>query len=1552
MHYYKNIIEKRKALSVAGSKGTVPSYLMPPSSAFAKVGFQIYEALDLLCEGPIGGLVSKEGLVLETNRTTKGFSSKKNVRGSNVCGIDKGIYFDDIPLRESTNEPTVAKYDCIFRDGSEYQAAPEILSNPQKITKIGTMIRGAWINSNGAKDGSGSLDTRSQGRDFVGWQNYIPREVLEKPYYYENYDKEIDKLTISLQIDALYDTYDYAGKSETKSGKSRLGTNKAEQVTLEVTVGKIDKNGKEVSAGSASFTTRAGKGVTLGNANGRIAITGVITSPYALSLEGITLPILSSSDINNFVRIKKIEAETTSSILRRDIGVMSITEINSETYLYPHSAYVGTSIDSKYFSSIPSRTFRAKGKKILIPSNYFPVNGCLADRRFSKDKSSAGRVIYGDLLFEECVCNENSNYVVFLIDTSGSMAGTSLSTAKISINNSLDDLIDQGFSADRIAIVRYNSGSSIVSPYSDDLATMKANVNALTAGGGTNMTSGLTLIQNSLMISAATTAIIALSDGDVGGAASTAAPIKAAGTLIITVGIGITEGSANGISLAAVATPGNDFYTSAAIPPDFLSGIVGTIASDLNGIVLSNNQNWDGTFKFGYSDNPAWIYYDLLINTRYGLGGYLRDVNIVDKWSLYEIGRYCDAVGDDGKFIGLDDGYGGLEPRFSCNILIKDQASAFEGIQDIARAFRAMSYFSNSIVKIKVDKPYFRASTSQQNKQLKDLEFPPHLIFNNLNVKEGVFAYADVDRNTRLSAVEVSFLDKTKNYTSATEYVEDTEAIKQVGLNYKQLTAIGATSRSQAYRLAKYLLFESIYTTETVSFSAGLEALMIEPGDIIRVDDEMRNFTKNFGTVIGTSGETLYYNPDGLSLYGQGPSAIIVEPAFNSDQFENLTGGVLNIFTPIGKSGVSEFNEALPGSINQDLFNQLNNPQVVSLLMKPGGSGSTYEYTDSGVLIYINQLADGLNNPSQWFSDKNAGTVFGSSYSIDVSGRSPKYFRVLTIKEDTEMGFNVTASIHHTGKFQYVEDNITFDPDTDTFQPNLIISNIQRPNTPINVITGEFQQTSTAALNLPLSITSAENNPGDSYVIYIEEPNTNVVVAEFPRNFASPTTNIILGGYAQIDQVGSYLINVFSKNDQSNGKSNLPYTISFVTEPDIFNFNTSTDSYLEYGNISLRTDYLNVWNDSINRGSGQVSFVENQPTTNATFDFLYQDIFGNIGNEIAQIVSNQYINLKDYQGQIVQSGFKILTNEPSLIITNQDLDTAFGYNGIGVHPASSGYEIECFVQNTEEPNFVSGSGSFFVEFPKFITTGVEFRGENLVYKPTGSDLLYMNDIELLDDYIQLKCYFSGDLNDIDGLAKENIKNIRIYTGNNASFQPDITNSTNLIKDLSFNVNREEQSVILTVDSVDIQDRQGENLYYKVAPFDYLTYGNISNVVSGSMYSGFDNVIVTINSDVTIDRSDASDLKFYNNGTTDIFAASPISISFTNNIPLDFSADFRVRTNTQNITINTINGAALTGSNDYPVTNNTITIPGGNNLLEFNVSNLLDANGNRESFLIS
>lgn len=293
----------------------------------------------------------------------------------------------------------------------------------------------------------------------------------------------------------------------------------------------------------------------------------------------------------------------------------------------------------------------------------------------------------------------------------------------------------------------------------------------------------------------------------------------------------------------------------------------------------------------------------------------------------------------------------------------------------------------------------------------------------------------------------------------------------------------------------------------------------------------------------------------------------------------------------------------------------------------------------------------------------------------------------------------------------------------------------------------------------------------------------------------------------------------------------------------------------------------------------------------------------------------------------------------------------FNQEVIGFHPASSGYELECFVQNNQESEFLSGSGSFFVEFPKFAITGLEFRGQNIVFEPTGSGLQLMGDIDVIEDLIELRCFFSGDLNGVTGLAKENIRLLDVFTGDYDGFTPDTINFTNFVKGGIVNVDKDDEFLTFNILDSDIQTGV-QNIFYKVIPLDYLTFGEASDAVSGILFTGFESFTAVTEPEVIIDRSNANDLRFFANaGITDIFSGT--NIVLTNNIPLDFSASFRVRTNTQSITISSSGGASIQSSSvDFPVNGGIVTIPAGNELGEFSIDNLLDSSGQRVAYIIS
>ena len=240
---------------------------------------------------------------------------------------------------------------------------------------------------------------------------------------------------------------------------------------------------------------------------------------------------------------------------------------------------------------------------------------------------------------------------------------------------------------------------------------------------------------------------------------------------------------------------------------------------------------WDGTFKIDWTDNPAWVLYDVVTNKRYGLGGRLGEFG-ADKWALYQVAQYCDQL--------VPDGFGGQEPRFTCNVWLTEQRSAYQVINDICSIFRAMPVWNGQQLTVVMDRPA-----------------DPVWTYTNANVDESGFSYTFSARKSRHNAIQVEYADKENSYEKAIEYVSDDESIRKNGLNVKKITAFGCTSRGQAHRTALWLLQTEKLETKTVTFTVGAEGLMHIPGDIIKIADMHYAGTNIGGRVLAVNGKTV-----------------------------------------------------------------------------------------------------------------------------------------------------------------------------------------------------------------------------------------------------------------------------------------------------------------------------------------------------------------------------------------------------------------------------------------------------------------------------------------------------------------------------------------------------------------------------------------------------------------------------------------------------------------------------------------------------------------------
>jgi predicted phage tail protein len=223
---------------------------------------------------------------------------------------------------------------------------------------------------------------------------------------------------------------------------------------------------------------------------------------------------------------------------------------------------------------------------------------------------------------------------------------------------------------------------------------------------------------------------------------------------------------------------------------------------------------WDGSFKVAWTDNPAWCFYDLVTNTRYGLGNYIPESQ-VDKWALYRVAKYCDEL--------VPNGLGGYEPRFTCNLYLQTREQAYKVVQDMASVFRGMAYWSGGAITVTQDAPQ-----------------DPVYQFTAANVVDGEFAYQGSSAKARHTVALVSWVDPDDFYRQKVEYVEDLTGIARYGVVQADVVAMGCTSRGQANRVGKWLLYSEQSESEIITFRTGLEGAVVRPGDVIKVADASR----------------------------------------------------------------------------------------------------------------------------------------------------------------------------------------------------------------------------------------------------------------------------------------------------------------------------------------------------------------------------------------------------------------------------------------------------------------------------------------------------------------------------------------------------------------------------------------------------------------------------------------------------------------------------------------------------------------------------------------
>lgn len=291
---------------------------------------------------------------------------------------------------------------------------------------------------------------------------------------------------------------------------------------------------------------------------------------------------------------------------------------------------------------------------------------------------------------------------------------------------------------------------------------------------------------------------------------------------------------------------------------------------------------WDGSFKWAYTNNPAWVFYDIVLAERFGLG--LRiDSTQVDKWELYRIGQYCDQLVPDGR------GGSGTEPRFICDVYIQSQAEAFTVLRDLAAIFRGMTYWGNNQLCALADMP-------------RDVDY----IFTRANVIDGCFTYGGGSEKKRYTTAMVSWSDPSNNFQDAIEAVSDNDLVRRYGINQIDMTAIGCIRQTEANRRGRWALLTNS-KDRIVNFNVGLDGAIPLPGHIIGIADEMLSGRKTGGRISAVSGRNITLDRiadvnAGDRLLVNLPSGVSQARTVQSVNEEVVTVSVAYSETPVAES--------------------------------------------------------------------------------------------------------------------------------------------------------------------------------------------------------------------------------------------------------------------------------------------------------------------------------------------------------------------------------------------------------------------------------------------------------------------------------------------------------------------------------------------------------------------------------------------------------------------------------------------------------------------------
>lgn len=338
---------------------------------------------------------------------------------------------------------------------------------------------------------------------------------------------------------------------------------------------------------------------------------------------------------------------------------------------------------------------------------------------------------------------------------------------------------------------------------------------------------------------------------------------------------------------------------------------------------------WDGTFKVAYTNNPAWILYDLILHDIYGLGRRITAAQ-VDRYELYRIAQYCDVLVSDGK--------GGVEPRYTCNVYLQQRVAAYKLVQDIAGIFHGVAYWAGGRIVISADMPD-----------------DPVYTYTAANVIDGKFSRAGSPKTQRFTVALVSWNDNTDGGRQKVEPVIDRDGLRRYGIQQIELAPIGCTSQAQAHRHGLWALLTSNTETDVLTFSTGLEYLRAAPGKIIRIVDPVRMGRRNGGRIRSATNRSVTVDKAPVIAVGDKLTCMLPTAVPETRVVQSVVGNVVTVtqswsMTPVAESVWSVDNIDLVAQKFRVLSVKDKGDLTYEITAVQHESGK-YDYIDNGTRI-------------------------------------------------------------------------------------------------------------------------------------------------------------------------------------------------------------------------------------------------------------------------------------------------------------------------------------------------------------------------------------------------------------------------------------------------------------------------------------------------------------------------------------------------------------------------------------------------------------------------